>query len=290
MSERKHKLSEVIEFGEQLIKTNDLDPVYVALYGVVQSKGFAKGQLARLLLAYFLFYHLGASAALSEFEGDDFWDVVENAAANEIPPNMNGDWPGERWPRGTERRHFRGRKCVQAVQEMRKFSKGKSDNPDDPCAEYIIQLWTELGDLITLEGFMRSVQVLPLMGPWIAFKVADVCERVLAVPIEFPIDLALIYKEPRAALGMLTVPAERASLLLLQHFHAFKAPPRYERGCNIQETETVLCKWKSHVNGHYWVGKDIHEIRKGLKGWGETADKLLACMPNEVGREKGLFS
>jgi hypothetical protein len=42
------------------------------------------------------------------------------------------------------------------------------------------------------------------------------------------------------------------------------APPRYERGLDVQEYETILCKWSSHMKGHYPLGNDIHEIKKGL--------------------------
>lgn len=285
-----HKIGEVIDFGEKLIATQDLDPCYVALTGAMNE--FGKGQLKRLLLAYFCFYHLGSAAYLSEWEGEEFWMLMENAASNEIPPNMNGELPGERWPRGSERRHFRGQKCVDAVQTMQKFSEGKTESGVGPGAEHIVGLWFELSQLITFDAFLRSVQTMPMMGPWISFKVADVMERVMGAHIEFPNDILTFYKEPRAALDLLDIPAEAAAEKLRLHFRKFVAPPSLEgrkgRRCNIQEIETIACKWKSSVGGHYWIGKDIHEIRKGLAGWGETADKLLKHMPREV--SAGLFA
>ncbi|GAG17632.1 unnamed protein product, partial [marine sediment metagenome] len=35
----------------------------------------------------------------------------------------------------------------------------------------------------------------------------------------------------------------------------------------LQEVETVLCKWKSHMNGCYPMGKDTREITEGLAPW-----------------------
>jgi hypothetical protein len=280
---KKYPIRDVIEFGEQLIKTEDLDPVYNALVGAK----LPDKQLKRLLLAYFCFYHLGAAAWLSEWEGEEFWGLMENAASNEIPPNMNGELPGERWPRGAERRHFRGDKCVAAVKKLREFSYGKNEEGVGDVPEYFIGMLAAMGGVVTLEGFMKTVRAFPLFGPWVAFKAADVLERVMGVPIEFPNELVFIYKEPRAALDLLPDPTEVTVLELLEHFKAFLAPPRYERQCNIQEVETILCKWKSSIGGHYWIGKDIYEVRKGLIGWGETADLLHAVMPRKV--EKGLF-
>lgn len=276
----KHKLIEVIAFGERLIQTQDLDPVYVALVGAK----LPKDQMKRLLLAYFCFYHLGVSARLSEATGAHYWELMEIAARNRLcnPDEIDPDLPEGKWPRGTERRHFRGQKCVDAVKAIRRFYGTRSEQP-----EYFVEFLSGLS-FSDLKNIRAAVQQFPMMGPWVAFKVADMLERILGVPIEFPNDLTLFYDEPRAALDMLELPAEKANAHLLKHFSKMPAPPRYERPCNIQELETVACKWKSHVNGHYWIGKDIHEIRNGLAGWGKTADKLLNSMPEEV--ERGLFA
>lgn len=293
---KKHKLSEVIEFGEALIRTGDLDPVYIALVNAARDgKGsvnpnypLAKpGQVQRLLLAYFCFYHLGVAAYISEYEGVEFWDVMEQAAENQMSPNgTDSAIKFDRWPRGSERRHFRGGKCVRAVQNMRKFSKDKPD----AGAEYIIGFLYQMAHMVDFTGLMNSVQAFPMMGPWIAFKAADVLERVLGAPVEFPNDILTFYKEPRVALDLVDLSPELAANKLLSHFQNTLAPPLHSpriRKCNIQEVETICCKWKSSLGGHYWVGKDIHEIRQGLKGWGATANILLHWTPREV--ERGLF-
>jgi hypothetical protein len=104
----------IYEFGDALIRTRDLDPVYCAIYDAKLSEP----QVSRLLLSYWCFYNLGAAAAISEKEADEYWRFMRIAAVNEEPPRK-WNLPGERWPRASERRHFRGEKCVRAVEQMR---------------------------------------------------------------------------------------------------------------------------------------------------------------------------
>ena len=70
---------------------------------------------------------------------------------------------------------------------------------------------------------------------------------------------------------------------LLGEFSGFKAPPLSDRAVNIQEVETVLCKWKSHMNGHYPLLNDIVDIRSGLEPWTgkcSAARAFLSHMPD----------
>jgi hypothetical protein len=264
---------DIYTFGEALIKTGDLDPVYLSIYNA----HLPEPQLVRLLLAYFLFYSLGAAAWLSEQE--NYWTAMERAAENKEPSPLGG-----RWPRGTERRYFRGPKSVRAIQTL-----GKS-SPEE--------VFAPLRNANSLASVAAIVGSWPLCGPWISFKVADVLERVMAFPVEFPSDTCMMYKEPRAGLEMLSADqsfeTEDRTLAgvygtLTKRFRHFKAPPRYERFCNAQESETVICKYHSMAHGFYHVGKDIHEVRHGLKGWGSTASLLLDKTPPEVKPSGVLF-
>lgn len=256
----------VYEFGARLIETQDLDPVYVGLHGA----GLPRDQLRRWLTAYWMFYHVGAASWLSEQEGDLYWTWMTHAAANDeaVRPAPVGG----RWPRAAERRHFRGPKCVKAVEWF-------SQNPPEGWV-------SELTCFSTQKGVMDEVQRWPMHGPWIAFKAADMLERVVGVPLEIQPDIGLVYSEPRKTLDMLaqehrTTP-EAVYQALSGHFKAWQAPPRYERACGPLEIETVSCKFHSYHNGRYPIGKDIKEVRHALVGWGETAQRLLAHMPEEV--------
>ena len=79
---------DVQAFGDALITTQDLDPVYCAIYHA----RLPEPQLCRLLLAYWCFYHLGVAASISEKEHGDFWEWMRVAAVNEQPPK-NGIYP-----------------------------------------------------------------------------------------------------------------------------------------------------------------------------------------------------
>jgi hypothetical protein len=262
----------IIAFGEALLRTGDLDPVYVAIHGAQ----LPLPQLKRLLLAYFCFYHLGAAAYLSEREGEDFWRAVEVAARNDQPPRKTDmTLPDGRWPRGAERRHFRGPKCVDAVRTMSLLA-----SPEDVIDSLIEPV--PGSDVLPADVVMERVQEWPLFGPWIAWKAADVLERLGLAAIDFPADLELLYKEPRTALAKLGGDPARTLSELINHFRRFRAPPRFERPCNIQEVESIACKHAAHLNGTYFIGKDIKDVRHDLIGWGATAAKLLQHMPPEV--------
>ena len=284
----------VVEFGRALVKTQDLDPVYVAIWGAK----LPEPQLCRLLLAYWCFYHLGAAAWLSQWEGEEFWTFMGVAAINNRREGRPCDMPCpmqfDAWPRAAERRHFRGQKCVTAVAWLR------DQCPGDPQSGHGPEEWVRMLSCspLTERAIMDTVQGWPMFGPWIAFKVADMMERVYGAQVRFDPDLGLMYEEPRRALDLLAVgmgpgeppipgvaPGQRWWYAYLgAQLRGLAAPPAHDRPCGPQEVETVLCKWKSHANGHYWVGKDTHEVRHGLRGWGDTAERLLAACPREVAR------
>lgn len=282
-------------FGDQLIRTGDLDPVYF-----VKSAGLDESQMCRWLLAYWCFYHVGVASWLSEQEGVGYWNWMLGAARNDLSPrSVVGPGVPDRWPRAPERRHFRGDKCVRAVEWLRDHY---SVLPED-VVRWLVE-FPPGQDRCDERFVMNRVLCWPMFGPWIAFKAADMMERVYGAPIQFSRDLGLMYEEPRAGLrlaidhplheGRYNTLADCYEQLLKRFgqvlappdgpsfYHDSKMGPGGRRSCGPQEVETVLCKWKSHVSGKYWVGKDIHEVRAACVGWGATADQLLAVLPGEV--------
>lgn len=277
-----HKMP-IEEFGEKLIATEDLDPLYV---GLAEAR-LPRDQLYRWLLAYLCFYHAGAASFISEWEGTDYWHFMKAAAHNKYAPRDPAlHWASSvipdftRWPRGAERRHFRGVKCSRAM---------------DWLAERYRQPENAIYSLsgLSLEDTRRAIQAWPLFGPWISFKTVDLLERVARWPLSIPEDLVLIYDEPRAALTLLHqqngLSSEENFQRVTAYFSKWKAPPTYDRPCGAAESETVLCKWKSYYGGHYYLGKDIREQREGLHGWGGTASLLLANYPEEVRNDYGVM-
>jgi hypothetical protein len=113
-------------------------------------------------------------------------------------------------------------------------------------------------------------------------------ERVLGVPITFRRETLKLYKQPTKGAELW---CESESLnyhelgisgvvqLLEKQFGEYKAPPTYDRPVGVQECETILCKWKSHLNGYYPMGKDSREILEDLHGWGDLAESLQKYVP-----------
>jgi hypothetical protein len=260
---------EIREFGSQLLKTGDLDPVYNALYRMNQPQGFDWGQKKRWLLSYWCLYNCGVASYLSEFRGKEYWEVLTTAAENIEATPIGG-----RWPRGKERRHFRGDNAMKAVAHL----KSRYGHPEE-MVEYCMGDHIEPTDN-TLSGITRRVQTHVGFGPWIGFKVADMLERVMGVGVSFDQAEVMMFKDPTLAALMvgklwnLESPNYSQELIihtvaktLTEHFSAVLAPPSFNRPVNVQEVETVLCKWKSHMHGHYPVGNDIHEIAEGTEPW-----------------------
>ena len=244
------------EFGQQLFETGDLDPVYIML----AQSNLSRKQMCRWLLAYWCFYHSGLCCDIVEY--GDYWSAMVAACE-----------PGA--SRASERRHFRGIKAQEAVAFLRSFLA-------EP--EEIIDSFMEDG--CSFQAVTARVQRLPLFGPWIAFKVADMLERILREPIDFSGCELAFYDEPRkgAALietgdpeGPVNVP--RLVGRLEKEFSGYLAPPWQDRAVNVQEIETILCKFKSHWKGHYPVGKDIAEVRHSLSGRGQLASNMMRLLP-----------
>jgi hypothetical protein len=257
------------DFGRGLLLSGDLDPIYVLL----EKADLSEEERDLLCLAYWCFYHIGTAAWVvdSTFKGSRyFWDYMETAAINK--PN--------RFPRNPERRHFRGDKCVAAIWAMKDMS-------PTPNPRSLIHLWAGEGlPFWYPEGVSvgqdypsvaKRVQRTPQFGPWIAFKVADMMERCLGKSIDFKGCNLSMYREPiegarrLAAMKMWNVDPEDDKALvdtavdyLLDHFANYLAPPKADRLVGLQEIETILCKWKSHTNGHYQVGHDIKALRKDV--------------------------
>lgn len=268
----------VYEFGQKLLDTNDLDPVYVVVWGA----GLDDHELRRWLLAYWCFYHVGTASWIAEARegtGGEYWDRMETAAGSAS------------YPRSAERRHFRAANATKSVAYLRSrgiqwlFNDIETAGPNAEEVMAVVQKWV---------GF----------GPWISFKVADMVERLNIRPVEFDVATAMYEGSPTEGAKLLwdlegqphagagSGAGEWAVNRILSVLGKSEiglpvgAPPRYERGLNVQEAETILCKWHSYVKGHYHVGEDIAAVRKGLLRFARCrlTQKLF-----KAGRDYGLW-
>jgi len=259
------------QFGHKLLFSGDLDPVYIMLTADININ---RNLLKRWCLAYWCFYHVGVASDIAMNKSTDYWCAMSDA--------LKG-------PRGTERRHFRGDKAVDALHYLERVY-----GTPETVVDYLFNgYWdTQEGyETIAYSEVMRRVKVLPQFGPWIGFKIADMGERVLGVPVDFS-DCALdMYRDPKkgAALvytGDQKAPIHKNELLMvvdamLTEFSGHTALGLGSRPVNLQEIETVLCKYKSYHNRHYPPGKDTAECIKMLEGRGELAEKFK-CVLEEL--------
>lgn len=260
-----YKRLSVIKFGKALLETEDLDPVYIMLWEGLDRDLLSKSRLKRFLCSYSMFYHVGVSSKLSYYRGRDFW---ENAAELALPESKT--------PRGTERRHFRGDTCLKAINQ---FEKDYPEGPEFAIRDLIVNCKEAIGPNGVVD-FVKHQWY--LYGPWIGFKLADLLERLDLAPIQFKIKNLEMYSEPtkgaeivaKKVLGLEEPNIQEVVKYLKDRFSEYTAPPRHERKVGVQEVETILCKWKSHLNGHYSIGKDTHEIYEALQGWGKLANRF----------------
>lgn len=284
MATRDYERLEIEDFGRHLLSSNDLDPIYVALHGT----GWDLPLLKRWMLAYACFYHAGVASWIAEEPRNRFWMRMGVAAANITPAPHGG-----RFQRGKERRHFRGQQATKAVHELSaRYDRG------DGFIDYVASQ-QGYGVIIDYAAVRDRVKEHRGFGDWIAFKIGDLIDRVLpGVEVSFKQAEVFMYRDPRqAALKLFRsrggVPDgaklhdEDAAVVtvvehLVKHFSNHLAPPTKDRQVGVQEVETILCKWKSHMHGHYPLFNDIDEITEGIQPWLEhspLAGRFLEAMP-----------
>lgn len=248
-------------FGAALMDAKDLDPVYDVVWGA----RLDPPHLRRWLLAYWDFYHVGTASWCSD-SAAEYWVRMAAAAAS------------KEYPRGTERRHFRGGAAVKAVEWQREAG--------------VAAMFDPLRAARTYGEAAAAAREWPMFGPWISFKVADMVERLGLAPLRWGEgDIGLIYDSPAAgaaalheeegapSLAVYGSPVVWALYRVEERLRYYRAPPDYTRPFGLAEAETCLCKWNSYRGGHYHAGKDVREVREALERFpsSPTAARLLAA-------------
>lgn len=268
MSGRDYPRLPVEEFARRTIEAGDLDPIYDALVRLRgdEEPSWGTSQIARWLVAYWGFYDCGFASLASARGGEDFWAILREAAENRTEPPVAGL---ARWPRGRERRHFRARIATVAIEGLR----------ERYGAEPEAMVYRIAEAAPSYDAVVRAVRSHYGFGAWIAFKVADMLERVVGVSVEFAAPHLAFFDSP--ARGAIEVAdswswtrTESSATTLAMVVRAlepvvggYEAPGIPGRPCGVQEIETVLCKWKSHRSGHYPLYADLREIREKIEPW-----------------------
>lgn len=264
------------DFGRDLIVSEDLDPIYVMLW-----ESFIDHRtMCRWLLSYWCYYHAGVSSMAAEKSDADFYNFLRSG--------LGGD---NKFPRGMERRHFWGGMAAKAIDDIE--SRGSPQAVVD---------WIASGE--TFNEVYKRVNSIHGFGPWIGWKVSDMVETCLAEPVDFedapPGTILGIYADPVKGAALIRYGDWRSDITkeevgdivdaICSEFKDLSAPPRYNRRVNIQEAETVLCKFKAHHKGFYPMGNDTYHVRQALSGWGDLAQQMLLTCPNIKPGHKGYDS
>ncbi len=257
----KYKRLSIIEFGRQLLETNDLDPVYVALWNAK----FTRIDRCRFILGWMMYYHCGLAC----------WLMEQKSLLGGIKYVAEHD---KEFPRGSQRKHHRKEPALKCYQGLRQFK----------TATGFIGWCAEAGP--RARAVYNRVISLPGWGPCFGWRIADLIDReALGISRFCSDDTDLFFSSPRkgAILCANTYKLNMENPCLAAHDYVmgylghYKAPPRYERAINIQETETIFCKWKSHISGRYAIGRDTQRAREQLEAFKELTlcQRLLKAMP-----------
>lgn len=141
------------DFCHQLIETGDLDPVYIMLHRAQLDERLLKSWL----LAYWCFYSCDTASRIADEpttlnDARDYWYKFELALKS-------------KWPRGAERRHYRGNTAQLSFQDLKKFG-----NPEE-IVDFMVK-----GP--TFHEIQQRVKLFYGFGPWVTWKIADMAERV----------------------------------------------------------------------------------------------------------------
>ena len=231
------------EFGVDLITTYDLDPIYP----MVVAADLDDSTLKKWLLAYWCYYDAGVASRIAESK--DFYMAMKQGVA-------------EGWPRGMERRYFYSKQAMNCINGL--IEAGKP--------EEIVDFMTQYDDFQSLSDAVISFTG---FGPWMAWKIGDMAERVLQIDVDFSNSELGIYKDPLQGAAYIKCGDKNYPISLDElhgvcetmedDFSLYLAPPFLDRPINIQEVETVLCKYKAHCFGHYPYGNDTIHIAKALE-------------------------
>jgi hypothetical protein len=251
------------EFIKVDIYSGDSDPVYWALYRSMTHSEFGWEWTTRFAVAMLAYYHMGTALKAADQKNNEFW------------PFLKAIYPAA--PRGSERRHFRGEKGLQALERM----EAHSPNP----IQFFSRLPSTYKDIKEYCAYNLTE-----FGPYFVLKTVDYMDRCMRnqvggmdaladnLPNEPAKAIKLIYPGLSVAQGFRRM-CGRVSLLGL------RAAPDFGRPVGPAEVETSLCGWKTTKYKGNWFGADIASKREELSSCGARGQLLASLLPPPVKRD-----
>ena len=242
------------EYARLTVITNDLDPIYVALY----KSGWDEAKLLRWCAAMVTYYHAGAACKLADLQGDDFWEALWHTY--------------DTTPRSSERRHFRGEAGLKAMKHWINTYK----TPE----KFMLACMKP-----TFMDALRSG--VPQIGVYFTWKACDFREAVFGYDVNWDGAERNMLKSATNGLDVLfgqegvKLDYSKEILKIIDAIKALPAPPRYSRQCGIAEAETIACGVRQYYTHRVPIGQDIADKRNSLTGFGDNSDHLITCFPKE---------
>lgn len=236
-------------FHQQMVETDDLDAAYPALKEIGRLLNLGKEDLTWLVHVYVAYYDMGS--ALNCFEENPQPRVPSNLILSKYC--------------GINRRGHRDPKCLK-----RHFESLVSISENNGGLYAWITKYLTGDPERSWKAILEPLQMIYGNGRWAAYKVAEMLQKVIGLPIQAP-DMSHAHSTgPRDGLAYLysdlptgnkaadIATLDAVSQDLLQKVAAQGASAK------IEEVETSLCSLKSLINGQYYIGEDIDKMQESL--------------------------
>lgn len=249
-----------LQFGDRMMRLSDHDFSHV----VMANAPWTQEETERVFLAYRWFMHVGTACWLASVADiEQFWQRLESEY--------------DTLPRKIDRHQTRGARGWQTINYARQISSEPSE---------ILDVWYPTGSSFAY-CYHELIKV-PDWGPSNVWHGYDMAERVLrwrnlpGVTLKESEDY--MYDYPWEVLREYTDEEYPKSVdvarRMLDEFAYLPAPPFGDRSINMQELETILCRFRKYRKNRYEFGKDKATVIKNLK-WRSSrlADSALsACI------------
>ncbi len=254
-------------FTMKIFHSWDADPGY---YAIQYTDGLSPAQQSRFAVAWCTYYNLGIAADASEYMGDRFWCYLESIY--------------DTAKRNTERRHFRGKAGLVALEQWRT----RWRHPE-AMAEHIC------GDAQTYFDIRKRCSDIAQFGDYFYWKWCDLTEvlgyRSLdmsgsakyspKVPQQGALLIEGVYSDNSMAGPTNTEVIEKVYAKIARFGRVKDIPPRTTeaRKFSIQEAETVCCVYKQMASGSYVYGS---RTAKAVARLGAAKTKTAINMRNTL--------